>query len=174
MVQENRAFDNYLGVLAQYRVNHQPPIPGAQLSDVNDLHTLPSGYQHQAIRRARCFAPFHQRTECIENLSPSWDETHYDMDLVGDDWLNLTAEFTVPDGQVPVAPRCPEEPAISTIRRIRVRWATTIRPTCRIYYELATQFTTDDEWHSPIPANTIPNRMYLFAATSYGHAYPAE
>ena len=36
------------------------------------------------------FGPCHQRTECIENLSPSWDETHYDMDLVGNDWLNLT------------------------------------------------------------------------------------
>ena len=39
MVQENRAFDNYFGELAEYRVNHQPPIQGAQLSDVNDLHT---------------------------------------------------------------------------------------------------------------------------------------
>ncbi len=36
------------------------------------------------------FGPCHQRTECIENLSPSWDETHYDMDLVGNDWLNLS------------------------------------------------------------------------------------
>ncbi len=45
MLQENRAFDNYFGKLAEYRVNHQPPIHGAQLSDVNDLHTLPSDYQ---------------------------------------------------------------------------------------------------------------------------------
>ena len=49
MVQENRAFDNYFGVLAQYRVNHQPPIPGAQLSDVNDLHTLPPDHTMKAI-----------------------------------------------------------------------------------------------------------------------------
>ncbi len=40
------------------------------------------------------------------------------------------------------------------------------------YYELATQFATSDTYYSPIPANTIPNRMYLFAATSYGHGYP--
>ncbi len=40
------------------------------------------------------------------------------------------------------------------------------------YYELATQFATSDTWYSPIPANTVPNRMYLFAATTYGHAYP--
>ena len=41
------------------------------------------------------------RTECIENLSPSWDETHYDMDLVGNDWLNLTHNSHVPDGPLP-------------------------------------------------------------------------
>jgi phospholipase C len=43
------------------------------------------------------------------------------------------------------------------------------------YYELATQFTTDDAWYSPVPTNTVPNRMYLFSATSYGHAFaPAK
>ena len=89
MMQENRAFDNYFGQLAAYRVNHQPPIKGAQMSDVNDLHTLPSNYQI-CNEQNQCFGPFHARTECIENLSPSWDETHYDMDLVGNDWLNLT------------------------------------------------------------------------------------
>ena len=50
MLQENRAFDNYFGVFAKYRVNIEPPIQGAQLSDVNDLHTLPPGYT-SAIRR---------------------------------------------------------------------------------------------------------------------------
>ena len=45
MVQENRAFDNVQGVLAEYRVNHNHRrFKRAQLSDVNDLHTLPQGY----------------------------------------------------------------------------------------------------------------------------------
>ena len=33
LFKENHAFDNYFGQLAEYRVNHQPPIQGAQLSD---------------------------------------------------------------------------------------------------------------------------------------------
>ena len=89
MLQENRAFDNYFGKLAEYRVNHDPPIQGAQLSDVDDLHTLDPDYQICNAQQ-QCFGPFHAATECIENLSPSWDETHYDMDLAGNDWLNLT------------------------------------------------------------------------------------
>jgi phospholipase C len=40
------------------------------------------------------------------------------------------------------------------------------------YYDLATFFGTSDTWHSPVLANTEPNRMYMMAATSFGHAYP--
>jgi phospholipase C len=40
------------------------------------------------------------------------------------------------------------------------------------YYELATQFATSDRWYSPLLANTVPNRMYMFAGTSYGTTYP--
>jgi phospholipase C len=170
MIQENRAFDNYFGVLAEYRVNHQPPIQGAQLSDVNDLHTLPSNYQI-CNPQGGCFGPFHARTECIENLSPSWDETHYDMDLVGNDWLNLTQNSMYKmdrflDTTLSGGTGDQYDPTHS---RPLGYYDQTDLP---YYYELATQFTTDDSWYSPEPANTIPNRMYLFAATSYGHAFP--
>jgi len=170
MLQENRAFDNYFGELAEYRVNHNPPIQGAQLSDVNDLHTLPSGYQI-CNPQGQCFGPFHARTECIENLSPSWDETHYDMDLVGNDWLNLTQNSMYKmdrflDTTLSGGTGDRYDPTHS---RPLGYYDQTDLP---YYYELATQYTTDDNWHSPEPANTIPNRMYLFAATSYGHAFP--
>jgi phospholipase C len=42
------------------------------------------------------------------------------------------------------------------------------------YYDLATFFPTSDTWHSPILANTVPNRMYLTAASSFGHEYPDD
>ena len=170
MLQENRAFDNYFGVLAQYRVDHQPPINGAQLSDVNDLHTLPNDYTIKNPQ-GQSFGPFHARTECIENLSPAWNETHYDMDLVGNDWMNLTdnskylmdrfLDTTLSGGS--------GDQYDPTHTRPLGYYDQTDLP---FYYELATQFTTSDAWYSPIPANTVPNRMYLFAATSYGHGYP--
>ena len=170
MVQENRAFDNYFGVLANYRVKVDH-IPGAQLSDVNDLHNLPPGYTLQNPQGQR-FAPFHERTECIENLSPSWDETHTDMDLVGGDWMNLSQNsqylmdkflFTTLSGGT-------GDKYDPTHSRPLGYYDWTDLP---FYYELAAQFATSDTWHSPEPANTIPNRTYLFAGTSYGHGYPA-
>ncbi|MGC2110236.1 MAG: alkaline phosphatase family protein [Candidatus Korobacteraceae bacterium] len=172
MVQENRAFDNYFGVLAQYRVSHQPPIQGAQLSDVNDLHTLPPGYTIKNPA-GNSYAPYHQRTECIENLSPSWDETHYDMDLVGNDWLNLTqsSQYLMDRFLDTTLSGGSGDQYDPNHTRPLGYYDQTDLP---FYYELATQFATDDNWYSPIPANTIPNRMYLFAATSYGHGYPVS
>src|SRR5438552_9230245 len=40
------------------------------------------------------------------------------------------------------------------------------------YYELATQYATSDRWFSPVIAPTIPNRMYLFTASSFGNIRP--
>ena len=170
MVQENRAFDNYFGELATYRVNHQPPIPGAQLSDVNDLHTLPPNYTIKNPQ-GQSFGPYHQRTECIENLSPSWDETHYDMDLVGDDWLNLTpsSQYLMDRFLDTTLSGGTGDQYDPTHTRPLGYYDQTDLP---FYYELATQFATSDTYYSPNPANTVPNRMYLFAATSYGHGYP--
>jgi phospholipase C len=172
MLQENRAFDNYFGVLAQYRVNHQPPIPGAQLSDVNDLHTLPPNYTIKNPQ-GQSFGPFHARTECIENLSPSWDETHYDMDLVGNDWLHLTnnSQYLMDRFLDTTLSGGSGDQFDPTHSRPLGYYDQTDLP---YYYELATQFATSDTFYSPIAANTVPNRMYLFAATSYGHAFPPQ
>ena len=40
------------------------------------------------------------------------------------------------------------------------------------YYELATQFATSDSFHSSLLANTVPNRQYMFCATSQGRIFP--
>jgi phospholipase C len=40
------------------------------------------------------------------------------------------------------------------------------------YYFLASNFATSDRWFAPTMSRTQPNRMYMLAATSAGHAYP--
>ncbi len=169
MLQENRAFDNYFGVFANYRVNIDH-IPGAQMSDVNDLHTLPAGYTIKNPQQ-QWFGPYHQRTTCIENLSPSWDETHYDMNLVGNDWLHLTQNsvFNMNRFLQTTLSGGSGDQYDPTHTRPLGYYTQADLP---FYYELGAQFATSDAWYSPIPANTVPNRMYLFAATTYGHAFP--
>jgi phospholipase C len=169
LVQENRSFDNYFGQLAEYRVNHQPPIQGAMLSDVNDLHVLPPDFTLCNLNNL-CFPLYHARTMCTENISPAWDESHYDMHLSDWDWLNVNQNSTfLMDLFLDV----------NWVNGLGGKWDTQhTRPLgyydqmdLPFYYELATQFTTDDAWYSPIAANTVPNRMYLFSGTSYGHAF---
>ncbi len=134
------------------------------------LRKLPAGYQI-CNAEGQCFGPFHARTECFENLSPAWSETHYDMHLLPNNWRHLTRlsrylmdrflDTTLSGGTGDQYDPTHSRP-LGYYDQIDLPF----------YYELATQFTTSDTFYSPIPANTVPNRMYLFAATSYGHGYP--
>jgi phospholipase C len=164
MLQENRSFDNYFGNLAYYRV-YVDQIPGAQMSDVNDLHNLPTGYTLQNPM-GQAIPPFHARTECIEGLNPNWNESHMDMDLVGGNWLHLSGssqflmdKFLFTTGPAQYDP---------TDSRPMGYYDWTDLP---FYYELAAQFNTSDTFYSPVPDATVINRMYLFAATSYGDIF---
>jgi hypothetical protein len=40
------------------------------------------------------------------------------------------------------------------------------------YHDLAAQFATSDRFFESVMAGTIPNRMYLFTGTSFGHIFP--
>ena len=165
MLQENRSFDNYFGNLAYYRVNIDQ-IPGAQLSDVNDMHNLSPGFMLYNSA-GQGFPPYHQRTECIDGLNVDWNASHFDMDLVGDNWLNLTqnSQYLMDEFLVNTTPSQYDP----TNSRPLGYYDWTDLP---FYYELATQFDTSDTWYSPVPDTTVINRAYLFAATSYGDIFP--
>jgi phospholipase C len=167
MLQENRAFDNYFGELAEYRVNHNPPIQGAKLSDVDDMHNLPPGFTLTNPENQK-FAPFHARTECTENLSPSWDESHYDEHITNGDFLHLDGAKFLMDRFLDTTGSV-EQKYDTTQTRPLGYYDQTDLP---FYYELAARFATSDRHFSPLSANTVPNRMYMFAATSFGHAFP--
>lgn len=171
MLQENRAFDMYFGELGAYRPGRlaQFGITDTQTIDsFSPTVTLTNHNDNDAQVQ-----PFHEPTVCTESLTPSWDESHHDTALTGGDpaW-NTTTTFTdssfamnlfldttssVPSLYDPTGSR-----ALGYYNEQDLPY----------YYDLATFFPTSDSWHSPILANTVPNRMYLMAATSFGHEYP--
>jgi phospholipase C len=171
MLQENRSFDMYFGQLPGYRT---PRLAGANVPDSSTIDVFNPSVtltNHNTTPNVTV-SPFHEPTVCTENLSPAWDESHHDVALAGGDpaWATtLTANdvFSMnlfldtannvggksdPDGT-----------------RAMGYYNETDLP---YYYDLASFFATSDTWHSPILANTVPNRMYLMAATSFGHEYP--
>lgn len=145
-LQENRSFDSYFGMLGPYKASE------GLANDVDGLNlnaTLPNT-QGQPVH------PFHYQTVCTENLSPAWNESHADVD------------GGLMDG----------------FMRTSISVSSTIDPTgtramgyydqsdLPYYYEAAARFATSDRFFSPALTNTVPNRLYMFTATSFGNPFP--
>jgi phospholipase C len=143
-VQENRSFDNYFGMLGAYRVSKGLP---------NSIDGIPLDVTLYD-KKGHPIHPFHFQTVCHENLSPFWNESHTDLNGGKMDGYMVTA---LPSQIDPTGTR-----AMGYYDQTDLPY----------YYELATQFATSDRFFSPVMTNTIGNRMYLFAATSFGHIRP--
>jgi phospholipase C len=146
MVQENRSFDNNFGMLGQYRVSK------GFANNIDGVPTSATLYNTQG----QPVHPFAMQTVCSENLSPFWNETHLDVEGGKMDGFMKTST-SVPSSIDPTGTR-----AMGYYDEKFLPY----------YYELATQFATSDRFFSPVESNTIANRMYLFAGTSFGHIRP--
>jgi phospholipase C len=178
LAQENRSFDHYFGALREYwRQNsykdqpfdglpqfnnpagQAPSIPGCNPADpppadcVFDPNTLVSSY--------------HLTTQCIENPSPSWNESHVDWD------------YNDPLGQMPAALNGVVWTAAHDGRVLKYNDSDGIRAMgyydgtdLNYYYFMASNFATSDSWFNAAMTRTQPNREYMIAATSQGYAYP--
>jgi phospholipase C len=160
MAQENRSFDHYFGHLADYWAANGYPSEqfDGEPSDASNPGTDGSSV-----------SAFHLATTCVENPSPSWNESHADWNH--EDPTSSTARL---DGYVRTAA---SETSPSThlpyhdSQGTRVMGYYTDRE-LPYYYFMASNFGTSDRWFSPVMTRTQPNRMYFYAATSHGHVYP--
>jgi hypothetical protein len=70
MVQENRSFDSYFGHLPAYwQANGFPSQP---------FEGMPVTASNPSFDGKSTVPAFHVATECVQNLSPSWNESHVD------------------------------------------------------------------------------------------------
>ena len=171
MLQENRSFDMYLGQLGSYRPGRLAQFgitDTATIDGFNPSVTLTNNNTGATVQ------PFHETTVCTENLTPAWDESHHDTHLLngGDPAWATTTTFTSSsfgmDWFLDTTNNVPEQYDPNGTRALGYY----NQQDLPYYYDLATFFATSDSWHSPILANTVPNRMYLMAGTSFGHEYP--
>ena len=154
MLQENRSFDSYFSALGAYALNHD----GIQNYQIN------AGYDPTIILPlfdGTTGHLFHEPTVRTDNLSPSWDESHFDIDQQTDGTFKMD-RFALTSHSVPSADK-------KGLRALG-QYDDTDLP---YYYELATQFATSDSFHSSLLANTVPNRQYMFCATSQGRIFPS-
>jgi phospholipase C len=170
MLQENRSFDMYFGQLGAYRPGRLTQFgitDTATIDGFNPTVTLTNANTGTKTQ------PFHETTVCTENLTPAWDESHHDVTLTGGDsaWATTTtftsSSFAM-QGFLDTTGSVTENHDPNGSRALGYYNQTDLP----YYYDLATFFPTSDSWYSPVLANTVPNRMYLMAATSFGHEYP--
>lgn len=171
MLQENRSFDMHFGALGAYRPGRLAQFGITDTQTIDSFNTTVTLTNHNDNNAQ--VQPFHEPTVCTEDLTPAWDESHHDTALTGGDpaWdttttftnssfaMNLFLDTTssVPNLYDPTGSR-----VLGYYNEQDLPY----------YYDLATFFPTSDAWHSPVLANTVPNRMYLMAGTSFGHEYP--
>ena len=186
MAQENRSLDEYFGSLRAYwRANKFTDISFDGLAQFNPTSGIAPLYGPPPTNpgcdpaypppddctvdsSSPVITSYHLTTQCTENTSPSWNESHEDWNRA--DPLSATPTL---DGYVWTAAhdaRFNSPPYYDTngIRAMGYYDQTDLN----YYYFMASEFATSDRWFSPAMTRTEPNRDYLIAATSQGYVYP--
>ena len=185
MAQENRSFDHYFGSLRQYwsqngfrdqsfdglpQFNPKsgiPPLFGPPPSNPGCDPAFPPPNDCTIDGNSPAVASFKVLTQCTENTSPSWNESHVFWAL------------NDPTGKSPALLNGFVYAGAHDARVINFNDKNGVRAMgyyngddLNYYYFMASNFATSDRWFSPVMSRTHPNRDYLIAATSQGTVYP--
>jgi phospholipase C len=158
MMQENRSFDHYFG--------HLPDYWNANGFPARQFDAEPADASNPSVDGTTTVSAYHLLTQCVENPSPSWDESHVDFNRTSPTSTNATL-----DGFVRTAGLDAIGFMFHDVSGARAMGYYT-GDDLAYYYFMASSFATSDRWFAPIMTRTQPNRMYLIAGTSAGHAYP--
>ena len=158
MAQENRSFDTYFGQLPAYWAANGYPS--------QQFDGMPQGAANPSFDGSTSVSAFHLASECMENLSPSWDESHVDWNRT--EPISPTAAM---DGYVYNAAKFAMDDGFTDTTGLRAMGYYD-ESDLNYYYFMASNFATSDRWFAPVMDRTQVNRLYLFAATSQGYAYP--
>jgi phospholipase C len=173
MAQENRSLDHYFGQLPAYwAANGFPAQPfdgepaNASNPGCDPLFPPPN---HCTIDPASpTINAYHLNTMCIQNLTPSWNESHVDFNNGAPGSQNPKMNGFVHMAGSFARTQTPMYFDTDGIRTMGYYDGNDLN----YYYFMASNFGTSDRWFSPVMTRTQLNRMYLIAATSHGHVRP--
>jgi phospholipase C len=171
LMQENRSFDHYYGVLRGVRgysdrsaIRLRTGEPVFRQPGTGQRWTS-AYYEPFLARDGRSVPPFHSDPNTIGTLPHNWESQH--LAMAGgwhDDWIRAKqmAEFAgdLPHGMNEHDLRWAEGLVIPG-------WATTMahydRKDIPFHYELADTFTICDAYHCSLIGGTNPNRLYHYS-----------
>ena len=184
MAQENRGFDHYFGSMRQYwaansypdqsfdglpqfnPASGSPPLLGPAPTNPGCDPANPPPQDCTIDTGSPAIEAFPMVSMCVENPSPSWNESHVDWN-----YKDPVSPTPTLDGFVYTAGHDARNTGFTDVDGKRVMGYYD-DSALLYYYFMASNFATSDRWFSPTMSRTQPNRMYSLAATSAGHAYP--
>lgn len=158
MLQENRSFDNYFGKLNDYRQAHGL---GA------DVDGLPANASNPSADGTTTVNAYHLNTVCIENVTPSWDESRRDVNRYSPSSTSGPMNGFVYSASHYAIDENLNGGNYTDTAGIRAMGYYTDRE-LPYYYFMSTQFATSDRFFSPILSRTPPNRIAGLAASALG------
>jgi phospholipase C len=185
LAQENRSFDHYFGAMRSYWAqNGYPdqsfdglpqfnpasgaaPLLGPAPSNPGCDPTLPPP-SDCSFDINNPITSYHLITQCIENPSPSWNESHVDWNF--NDQVDQYPPAAL-NGFVYAAAHDARNDAFNDVDGIRAMGYYD-GSDLNYYYFMASNFATSDRWFNPVMARTQPNRAELISGTTQGYAYP--
>ena len=165
MLQENRSFDHYFGMLNPYRKANGWNIgddgKDYEVDGIDDKLTTISNQDDQGTS----YPPFKLKSTCIDDDTSSWLESYGDISR----WDFSTTRPILMDGFVHVAAGyanycvstgyCAGSFTDTTGERAMGYYD---QEFLNYYYYMASQFAVSDRWFSPVPSKSIPNRIATF------------
>ena len=174
VMQENRSFDNYFGVLGYAAGGpYHSPLAGRRCA----------GHDHRCVNGLSCSRDaqgdyscqnsnpesdgslpvfsFHDSNYCPADLNHDWFPSHQEANYQDP---NQSYSSASNDGFVIVNNASEQHDTMGFYNEDDLPY----------YYALAETFAIDDNYFCDALAETAPNRMYLMAATSFGHLSTAE
>jgi phospholipase C len=181
VMQENHSFDNYFGVLpyavgTPYERGPCDPDNHACVDGLScERHPASGAYRCRNFNRdddgSKVFA-FHSMDYCVKtDLNHEWIGTHMEINHADP---NAGLQCSPNDGFVLVndASDQPDQGGESPTDDATMSFYN--EKDIRFYYDLAKKFAISDRYFSSVLGPTLPNRLYLLAATSFGHLVTSE
>jgi phospholipase C len=177
MLQENRSFDSYFGLLNPYRRarawnvgddQHVYDVDGIDDKLLNIVNKDDEG---------TAFTLFHTTSSCLDDMTSSWLESYGDVNrfnftttrpVLMDGFVHTAEGFAKSGSGSGAFTDLSGERAMAYYRDTSTSGAAELN----YYYFMASQFALSDRWFSPVSSKTIPNRVAsMDGGTTQGYVF---
>ncbi|HVO62670.1 MAG TPA: alkaline phosphatase family protein [Terriglobales bacterium] len=169
LMQENRTFDSYFGMLNPYRkANNFEKGDDGKLYDVDGIDDKLTKISNVSDE-GQSFGLFKFTSTCIDDDSSAWLQSygdvnrfdfHADRPILMDGFVHTAEDFakfcnqTDQNGQ----PNCPSGGDFTDVQGKRAMGYYD-QGFLNYYYWMASQFALSDRWFSPVSSESVPNRI---------------